>query len=105
MDHARLRLIEGHLPRVVVSADPLEFQSGCVEAFVASWTARGFAASTIDNDTGVLERMLAALGRPAWEVTAEDVFRPEMEAPTTPRCPVSPAIAPRSRATASVQPP
>jgi len=54
---------------------PLAFQSGCVEAFVASWTARGFAASTIDNDTGVLERMLAALGRPAWEVTAGDVDR------------------------------
>ena len=42
---------------------------------MASWIARGFARSTIDNDTGVLERMLAALGRPAWEVTAEDVDR------------------------------
>ena len=30
---------------------------------------------TIDNDTGVLERVLALLGRPAWEVTAEDVDR------------------------------
>jgi integrase/recombinase XerD len=75
VDRARLRLIEGHLPGVGVPADPLAFQSGCVEAFVASWTARGFAASTIDNDIGVLERMLAALGRPAWEVTAEDVDR------------------------------
>ena len=56
-------------------ADPLVFQSDCVEAFVASWTVRGFAASTIDNDTGVLDRMLASLGRPAWEVTAEDVDR------------------------------
>jgi integrase/recombinase XerD len=56
VDQARLRLIEGHLPRSVVPADSLAFQSGCVEAFVASWTARGFAASTIDNDTGVLER-------------------------------------------------
>jgi len=42
---------------------------------VASWTARGFAESTIANDVGVLERMLAALGRPVWEVTAEDVDR------------------------------
>jgi integrase/recombinase XerD len=46
-----------------------------VEAFVASWTARGFAESTIANDVGVLERMLAALGRPVWEVTANDVDR------------------------------
>jgi site-specific recombinase XerD len=71
---ARLRLIQGRLSPVV-PADPLVFQSDCVEAFVASWTARGFAASTIDNDTGVLDRMLASLGRPAWEVTAEDVDR------------------------------
>lgn len=46
-----------------------------MEAFVASWTARGFAASTIANDIGVLERMLAGLGRPVWEVTAADVDR------------------------------
>jgi hypothetical protein len=75
VDRARLRLIEGHLSPAVVAAGPRLFQAGCVEAFVASWTARGFADSTIDNDTGVLERMLAALGRPAWEVTAEDVDR------------------------------
>ena len=74
MADARLRLIQGRLSPVV-PADPLVFQSDCVEAFVASWTVRGFAASTIDNDTGVLDRMLASLGRPAWEVTAEDVDR------------------------------
>jgi integrase/recombinase XerD len=56
-------------------ADPLEYQAGCVEAFVASWAARGFSQVTIDNDIGVLDRMLRALGRPAWEVTAEDVDR------------------------------
>jgi hypothetical protein len=72
VDQAGLRLIQGHLSPVEVPADPLVFQAGCVEAFVASWTARGFADSTIDNDTGVLERMLTALGRPAWDVTAED---------------------------------
>jgi integrase/recombinase XerD len=75
VDQGRLRLVEGHLSRAEVPADPLLFQAECVEAFVASWTARGFAASTIGNDIGVLERMLAALGRPAWEVTAEDVGR------------------------------
>ncbi len=46
-----------------------------MEAFVASWMARGFAATTIGNDAGVLERMLAALGCPAWEATPEDVDR------------------------------
>ena len=30
---------------------------------------------TVDNDIGLLERTLAALGRPAWEVTAEDIDR------------------------------
>ena len=73
MAEARLRLIEGLLVPAELPVNPLVFQSECMEAFVASWTARGFAASTIDNDIGVLERMLAALGRPAWEVTAEDV--------------------------------
>ena len=61
--------------RLGLPVNPLRFQSECVEAFVASWTARGFAASTIGNDIGVLERMLKALGHPAWEVTAEDVDR------------------------------
>jgi site-specific recombinase XerD len=55
--------------------DPQRFQADCVDAFIASWTARGFAASTIENDAGVLDRMLSALGRPAWEVSAEDVDR------------------------------
>ncbi|MEU8910523.1 tyrosine-type recombinase/integrase [Streptomyces mirabilis] len=30
---------------------------------------------TIDNDIGLLERTLTALGRPAWEVTPEDIDR------------------------------
>jgi integrase/recombinase XerD len=71
----RLRVITGGVAPVVQTQDPQRFQAQCVEAFVASWTARGFAASTIANDVGVLERMLAALGRPAWEVTAQDVDR------------------------------
>ncbi len=75
MADARLRLVEGLLVPAELPVDPLAFQSECMDAFVASWTARGFAASTIDNDIGVLERMLEALGRPAWEVTAEDVDR------------------------------
>jgi integrase/recombinase XerD len=71
----RLRVITGAVAPVVETRDPQRFQAECVEAFVASWTARGFAESTIANDVGVLERMLAALGRPVWEVTAADVDR------------------------------
>ena len=57
------------------SADPVGFQSGCVEDYWASCTARGFSPVTIENDAGVLDRVLALLGRPAWEATAEDVDR------------------------------
>lgn len=60
---------------VPVFSDPVVFQRDCVDAFVASWRARGFSPVTIDNDVGLLERTLAALGRPAWEVTAEDIDR------------------------------
>jgi hypothetical protein len=48
-----------------VPPDPLAFQAECMRAFVASWTVRGFAAATIGDDAA-LERMLVALGRPAW---------------------------------------
>ncbi len=71
----QLRVIGGGFVPAVAPVDPLRFQAECVDAFVASWTARGFAASTIENDSGVLERMLTALGRPVWEVSAEDVDR------------------------------
>jgi hypothetical protein len=49
----------------MATRDPQRFQAECVEAFVAS----RIAESTIANDVGALERMLAALGRSAWEVT------------------------------------
>lgn len=77
MEQARLRVLGGTGEAAVpaVPVDPERFQVECVDAFVASWTARGFASSTIDNDVGVLERMLAALGRPVWEVTTDDVDR------------------------------
>jgi integrase/recombinase XerD len=73
---ARLQLIQGQtVSPAVQPMDPWQFQTRCVEAYVLSWVARGFSPVTVDNDTGVLERMLTALGRPAWEVTAEDVDR------------------------------
>ncbi|MET7335599.1 tyrosine-type recombinase/integrase [Nonomuraea sp. NPDC005650] len=65
----------GALPPGPLVSDPMEYQAQCVEAFVASWAARGFSPVTIENDTGLLERTLAALGRPAWEVTPEDIDR------------------------------
>jgi site-specific recombinase XerD len=72
---AGLRVITGGVVAGPVPADPWEFQARCVEAFVASWRARGFSPVTIDNDIGLLERTLVALGRPAWDVTPEDVDR------------------------------
>jgi integrase/recombinase XerD len=70
-----LRVITGGVVAGPVPADPWEFQARCVDAFVASWRARGFSPVTIDNDVGLLERTLVALGRPAWDVTPEDVDR------------------------------
>jgi DNA-binding Xre family transcriptional regulator len=70
-----LRVIEGSLAAGVLAADPVAFQDQCVEAYLASWVARGFSPVTIENDTGVLERMLALLGCPAWEATADDIDR------------------------------
>ena len=72
----RLRVLDGEaIPESPVTSDPWLFQTACVEAFVASWHARGFSPVTIENDTALLERMLTALGCPAWEVTAEDIDR------------------------------
>lgn len=75
MGAGRLQVVNGQVAPAVRTLDPTQFQVECVEEFVASWTARGFSEVTIANDVGVLERMLAALGRPAWEVTAQDVDR------------------------------
>lgn len=75
MGAGRLQVIHGQAVPEGGVVDPVRFQAGCVEEFVASWTARGFSTATITNDVGVLERMLAALGRPAWEVDAGDVDR------------------------------
>ena len=74
MAEARLQVIAGGgVPQGPLVTDPWQFQAGCVNAFVASWRARGLSPVTIDNDIGLLERTLTALGRPAWEVTPEDI--------------------------------
>jgi site-specific recombinase XerD len=76
VSEARLRVIAGGgVPAEPLVRDPWQFQGQCVDAFVASWRARGFSPVTIENDLGLLERTLSALGRPAWEVTPEDIDR------------------------------
>ncbi|MFF3159447.1 hypothetical protein [Streptomyces sp. NPDC057910] len=73
---SQLRVVQGGAVLLEpVTADPWEFQADCVEAFVASWRARGFSPVTVENDIGLLERTLTALGRPAWDVTPEDIDR------------------------------
>ncbi|MCA1701511.1 MAG: tyrosine-type recombinase/integrase, partial [Actinobacteria bacterium] len=68
--------MKGDVAAVVAEAiDPDRFQAECVDAYVASWVARGFSPVTIGSSTGRLERMLAALGTPAWDVSREDVDR------------------------------
>jgi len=71
-----LRVLEGGaVLEDQVTRDPWEFQALCVDAFVASWRVRGFSPVTIGNDSAELERVLKALGRPAWDVTPEDIDR------------------------------
>jgi integrase/recombinase XerD len=57
------------------SPDPAAFQEECLRAFEASQVARGFSGQTIVNGAATLQRFLDACGRPAWEVTREDVDR------------------------------
>src|SRR5664279_105589 len=75
VDRQGLRVVQGRPVTVGVPSDPVRFQDDCVQAYLASWVARGFSPVTIENDAGVLERVLALLGCPAWEVTVEDVDR------------------------------
>ena len=55
--------------------EPAAFQEECLRAFAASQVARGFSELTIVNGGATLQRFLDACGRPAWEVTREDVDR------------------------------
>lgn len=76
MDSAGLRLVSSSEPAVSgAPPDPGAYQAGCVEAYRDSQVARGFSQLTIDNGTGTLERFLASCGRPAWEVTSDDIDR------------------------------
>ena len=71
-----LRVVPGSAaPVPPVVADPGRFQEDCAQAYAASWVARGFSQVTVDSATSRLERVLATFGKPAWEVTREDVDR------------------------------
>ena len=71
---AGLRVVPGGVEAGIgESLDPYRFQADCVEACVMSWVARGYSQVTVDGSTTRLERVLATLGKPAWEVTSEDI--------------------------------
>ena len=73
---AGLRVVQGSAQAAIgESVDPERFQADCVEAYVASWVARGFSQVTIDSGTSRLERVLDAVGKPAWDVTRDDMDR------------------------------
>jgi integrase/recombinase XerD len=70
---ADLRVVAGAVLPAASPLDPERFEAACMDAFVASWTARGFSAVFIENATGVLERFLALLAVPSWEAGPDDV--------------------------------
>ena len=71
-----LRVVRGGAAAVpLAAADPGRFQADCAAAYAASWVARGFSQVTVDSATSRLDRVLATFGKPAWEVTREDVDR------------------------------
>ena len=76
MDGGSLRLVTSARPGLPgVLPGPDAYQAACIEAYQASQVARGFSPLTIGNGAGTLERFLEACGRPAWEVTREDINR------------------------------
>lgn len=76
MDGAGLRLVTSTCAAAVAEpVDPREYQARCIEDYQSTQTVRGFSTLTIDNGAATLERFLAACGRPAWEVTCEDIDR------------------------------
>ena len=80
MERIGLRVVQGEAGSVAAEVsrpapDPVAFQEECLRAFEVSQVARGFSELTIGNGAGTLQRFLAACGRPAWEVTGEDVDR------------------------------
>ena len=77
MDRSGLRVVQGRPAVVVAVADPEAFQAQCVQAYEASWVARGFSPVTIENEAGVLPRFLGLSAREAAEVAASILPRLE----------------------------
>lgn len=75
MSQPRLRVVEGSTARAEQGTDPFEYQASCLDAYITTWVARSFSEDSITNTSGVLRRFLFACGRPAWEVTRDDVDR------------------------------
>lgn len=75
MDRHGLRVVSGAEAVPASVLDAASFQAACVDGFVASWSARGFSAVTIENGEGVLDRFLTMLAIPAWEAGPDDVDR------------------------------
>jgi integrase/recombinase XerD len=80
-DRPALRLVpDTPIPGVVnrdaeLPVDPLRFQARCLGGFSTSQLARGFSPRTIASDSDLLERFLTLAGKPAWELTADDLDR------------------------------
>ena len=74
MEGADLRLVTSTAATAMdAPVDPRGYQARCIEDYQSTQAARGFSTLTIDNGAATLERFLAACGRPAWEVTCEDI--------------------------------
>jgi integrase/recombinase XerD len=70
---ADLRVVGGKPSPAASPLDAETYEQACIEAFVTTWSARGFSSVFIENATGVLERFLALLSVPAWEAGPDDV--------------------------------
>jgi integrase/recombinase XerD len=68
-----LRVVAGAALPAASELDAKGFEAACVDAFIASWSARGFSPVFIENAAGVLERFLLLLTVPAWEAGPDDV--------------------------------
>ena len=68
-----MRVVPGAALPAASVLDAAGFEAACVDAFVASWSARGFSPVFIENAAGVLDRFLALLEMPPWEAGPDDV--------------------------------
>lgn len=78
---AGLRVINGGVVPGPVLADPWEFQARCVDAFVASWRARGFSPEDgvgpelVALATSAATSVVTAMATDAWQAVRTTVAR------------------------------